>query len=118
MVTEIEMHKARANRPLAHPTDDPGRAPDPLTHLATTGCQRHLGSPAGGCVRPQVECLHHEWIRDTLDHYYEASDRYIYVAHTNTGLIGLGEGGGPDTADLIEQCARPPFVPPLPARPR
>ena len=70
------------------------------------------------CAGPQVECLHHEWIRDTLDHYYEASDRYIYVAHTNTGLIGLGEGGGPDTADLIEQCARPPFVPPLPARPR
>ena len=59
-----------------------------------------------------MECLHHEWIRDTLDHYYEASDRYIYVAHTNTGLIGLGEGGGPDTADLIEQCA--PCFPGLP----
>ena len=62
-------------------------------------------------MRPQVECLHHEWIRDTLDHYYEASDRYIYVAHTNTGLIGLGEGGGPDTADLIEQCAPFPGLP-------
>ena len=62
-----------------------------------------------------MECLHHEWIRDTLDHYYEASDRYIYVAHTNTGLIGLGEGGGPDTADLIEQCGPPPPPRPCPS---
>jgi hypothetical protein len=34
----------------------------------------------------KVECLHHEWIRDTLDHYYEGSSRYIYIAHTDTGL--------------------------------
>jgi len=112
VVTEIEMHKARANRPPPHAAP---AAPDPPR---PAGRQRHLRLTGRCVVRPQVECLHHEWIRDTLDHYYEASDRYIYVAHTNTGLIGLGEGGGPDTADLIEQCARPPFVPPLPARPR
>ena len=108
MVTEIEMHKARANRPPPHAAP---AAPDPPAPPAVSGI---CGSPAGCVVvRPQVECLHHEWIRDTLDHYYEASDRYIYVAHTNTGLIGLGEGGGPDTADLIEQCA--PFPRPSPS---
>ena len=30
-----------------------------------------------------------------LSHYYFSKQRTIYVAHTDNGLVGLGEGGSP-----------------------
>ena len=56
-----------------------------------------------------VECLHHEWIRDTLDHYYENSKRFIYIAHTDTGLTGLGEGEGDQSAVIEKYIGTNPF---------
>jgi L-alanine-DL-glutamate epimerase-like enolase superfamily enzyme len=50
----------------------------------------------------EVECMHHEWIRDTLDHYFEESKRFIFIAHTDTGLTGLGEASS-DQSEVIDQ---------------
>ena len=42
-----------------------------------------------------------DWIHDTLDHFYGPSRRTIYVVRTNSDLIGLGESGGPESADVL-----------------
>jgi L-alanine-DL-glutamate epimerase-like enolase superfamily enzyme len=43
-----------------------------------------------------------DWIRSPLMHYYGPQKRVLYVAHTDTGLIGLGEYHAADT-DLVER---------------
>ena len=51
-----------------------------------------------------VECEHLPWLDYVLDHYHEASDRTIYVAHTDTGLVGLGEAAGDGEAqEVVDQ---------------
>ena len=38
-----------------------------------------------------------------LSHYYFSKQRTIYVAHTDNGLVGLGEGGSPASQDDIDR---------------
>ena len=44
-----------------------------------------------------------DWEAYQLNHYYGPWKRTIYVAHTNTGLVGLGESGSPESQETIEQ---------------
>ena len=45
-----------------------------------------------------------DWIAYQLNHFYGPIRRTIYVAHTDTGLIGLGDSGGSgDPQDVIDQ---------------
>lgn len=38
-----------------------------------------------------------------LTHYFHRQERTIYVAHTDTGLTGIGEGGSTASAEIIER---------------
>jgi hypothetical protein len=40
----------------------------------------------------EVMLEYSDWIAYPLNHFYGPTRRTIYVAHTNTGLEGLGEG--------------------------
>jgi L-alanine-DL-glutamate epimerase-like enolase superfamily enzyme len=44
-----------------------------------------------------------DWIAYQLNHYYGPTRRTIYVVHTDTGLIGLGESGSPESQETIDQ---------------
>ena len=37
-----------------------------------------------------------------LSHYYFSKQRTIYVAHTDNGLVGLGEGGSPASQEDVD----------------
>ena len=43
-----------------------------------------------------------DWIRYPLEHYGNYDSRRIYVAHTDDGLYGLGEGGR-EAPEIIDQ---------------
>jgi len=47
----------------------------------------------------EISVPYQDWIAYELNHYYGPTQRTIYVVHTNSGLIGLGESGTqePDT---------------------
>jgi len=45
---------------------------------------------------------YHDFIAYQLNHFYGPSHRTIYVAHTDNGLIGLGESGGPEPPGKIQ----------------
>jgi L-alanine-DL-glutamate epimerase-like enolase superfamily enzyme len=49
-------------------------------------------------ITPEYE----DWIAYQLNHYYGPSRRTVYVAHTNTGLEGLGEGSR-EADEIINQ---------------
>lgn len=51
----------------------------------------------------EIMLPYEDWISYQLNHYYGPSRRTIYVAHTNTGLIGLGESGGRESDDVIDK---------------
>ncbi len=44
-----------------------------------------------------------DWLAYPLNHYGSPSRRTIYVAHTDTGLIGLGDGGRPVAAQVLDR---------------
>ena len=44
-----------------------------------------------------------DWIAYPLNHYHGPSRRTIYVAHTDNGLVGLGESGAPEPRETIDQ---------------
>ena len=44
-----------------------------------------------------------DWIAYQLDHYYGPSRRTVYVAHTDNGLVGLGESNGREPEEVIEK---------------
>jgi L-alanine-DL-glutamate epimerase-like enolase superfamily enzyme len=44
-----------------------------------------------------------DWIAYQLNHYYGPTDRHIYIAHTDTGLIGLGEGDSRESPDMVRK---------------
>ena len=44
-----------------------------------------------------------DWIAYQLNHFYGPSHRTVYVVHTNTGLIGLGESGGREPHEVIQK---------------
>ncbi len=46
---------------------------------------------------------YHDWIAYKLNHFYGPSHRTVYVAHTNNGLIGLGESGSREPDETIEK---------------
>ncbi|MCC7262372.1 MAG: hypothetical protein IT369_07615 [Candidatus Latescibacteria bacterium] len=46
---------------------------------------------------------YHDWIADELEHYYGPSHRKVDVAHTDTGLQGLGESGETEPQTVIDQ---------------
>ena len=46
---------------------------------------------------------YHDWIAYKLNHFYGPSHRTVYVAHTNNGLIGLGESGSREPQGTIEK---------------
>ena len=43
-----------------------------------------------------------DWIAYQLNHFYGPSRRTIYVAHTDEGLTGLGEGGTTEAQEVID----------------
>ncbi len=45
----------------------------------------------------------HDWIAYQTYHYHGMPQRTIYVAHTDNGLFGLGEGGGPASQKVLER---------------
>ena len=38
-----------------------------------------------------------------LSHYHDLTRRSVYVAHTDDGLVGLGEGASPESQEVIDQ---------------
>lgn len=44
-----------------------------------------------------------DWLSYPLSHYYGPSQRTIYVAHTDNGLIGLGESGSTESQETIDR---------------
>ena len=38
-----------------------------------------------------------------LSHYHDMTKRTVYVAHTDDGLVGLGEGASPESQEVIDQ---------------
>ncbi len=44
-----------------------------------------------------------DWIASDMNHFYGPTRRVIYVARTNTGLIGLGEGHTRETSDTLQR---------------
>lgn len=51
----------------------------------------------------QLTLEYHDWIADEMNHYYGPNKRTVYVAHTDTGLQGLGESGNPEPQSVIDQ---------------
>ena len=51
----------------------------------------------------EIMVPYHDWNHDTLQHFYGPTRRTIYVAHTKSGLIGLGEGHSPESQSTIDQ---------------
>jgi gluconate/galactonate dehydratase len=44
-----------------------------------------------------------DWLAYPLNHYGGPTRRTIYVAHTDTGLVGLGDGGRPVPEDVLDR---------------
>jgi L-alanine-DL-glutamate epimerase-like enolase superfamily enzyme len=51
----------------------------------------------------QITLAYEDWIAYQLNHYYGPTRRNVYVVHTDNGLVGLGEGGGPEPQEVIDQ---------------
>ena len=44
-----------------------------------------------------------DWISFQLNHYYGPTSRTVYVVHADNGLVGLGESGGREPQEVIDQ---------------
>ena len=51
----------------------------------------------------RIQLPYVDWISWQLNHHFGPSSRTIYVAHTDTGLIGLGESGQTESQETIDQ---------------
>ena len=52
----------------------------------------------------KIEVPYEDWIHYDLNHFYGPSKRTIYEVHTNKkGLVGLGEGHGPESQGVMNQ---------------
>ncbi len=49
----------------------------------------------------QIQPRYQDFLSYALEHYYGPSRRTVYVAHTDTGLIGLGEGHEPESDEVL-----------------
>ncbi len=51
----------------------------------------------------EITLEYEDWIAYQLNHFYGPAKRTVYVAHTDDGLTGLGEGHGPEPDEVIER---------------
>ena len=51
----------------------------------------------------EIALAYHDWIAYPLNHYYGPAGRTVYIAHTDDGRIGLGESGGTEPQETIDQ---------------
>jgi len=51
----------------------------------------------------EIGLEYEDWIAYQLNHFYGPLRRTVYVARTDTGLVGLGEGHGPEPQETIDQ---------------
>ena len=51
----------------------------------------------------QITPEYEDWIAYQLNHYSGPANRTVYVAHTDDGRVGLGEGGRPEPQEVIDQ---------------
>ncbi len=51
----------------------------------------------------EISLEYQDWIAYPVSHYQGVPRRTVYVAHTDTGLIGLGEGGRTEPQEVIDQ---------------
>ena len=51
----------------------------------------------------EITVPYRDWIAYPLYHYYGPTRRTVYVAHTDSGLSGLGEGGSAEPQEVIDQ---------------
>ena len=50
----------------------------------------------------EITLEYQDWIAYQLNHFYGPMKRTIYVAHTDNGLVGLGESGSREAQEIIE----------------
>jgi len=51
----------------------------------------------------EITLEYEDWIAYQLNHFYGPNKRTVYVVHTDDGLVGLGEGGGTEPQEVIDQ---------------
>ena len=51
----------------------------------------------------EISLEYQDWIAYPVSHYQGVTRRTVYVAHTDTGLIGLGESGRTEPQEVINQ---------------
>ncbi len=51
----------------------------------------------------EITLEYEDWIAYQLNHFYGPAKRTVYVAHTDDGLIGLGEGHDPEPEEVIDR---------------
>ena len=51
----------------------------------------------------EVMLEYQDFLAYQLNHYYGPTKRTVYIVHTDTGLEGLGESGGAEPLEVIEQ---------------
>ena len=56
-------------------------------------------------IAPEYE----DWHAYALEHYYGQARRRVYVVHTDTGLVGLGEGGRESQEEIDQYLGTNPF---------
>ena len=49
----------------------------------------------------EITLEYEDWIAYQLNHYYGPAKRTVYVAHTDDGLIGLGEGHAAEPEEVV-----------------
>jgi hypothetical protein len=49
----------------------------------------------------QIQPRYQDFLAYALGHYYGPSERTVYVVHTDTGLVGLGEGHEPESEETL-----------------
>ena len=51
----------------------------------------------------EIMLEYQDFLAYQLNHYYGPTKRTVYIVHTDTGLEGLGESGGAEPLEVIEQ---------------
>ena len=57
----------------------------------------------------EITLEYHDWIAYQLNHFYGPTRRTIYVAHTDDGRVGLGEGGAQPQETIDQYIGTNPF---------
>ncbi|MDP6447253.1 MAG: mandelate racemase/muconate lactonizing enzyme family protein, partial [Pirellulaceae bacterium] len=59
--------------------------------------------------RHSIQLPYHDWLFHELQHFYGPTKRFVYVAKTNVGLVGLGEGGEQSDEVIAKYVGTNPF---------